>query len=92
MALLNPLDALGYRKLDFLPKQFVVYEFKNIDFVMEDELSNWIRTNLQDRYFVGYVPLFESNKSKSILCVGFENGRELTYFILACPYLRRNHD
>jgi hypothetical protein len=36
------------------------------------------------------MPVIENEKLKSSLIVAFEDHSEMTYFMLACPHLRRN--
>jgi hypothetical protein len=87
---LKPLDVLGKRKINFMPVHFVKTKISDVEFI-EDEIVNWIDTKLEGRYSMSCEPVIDS-KGKIILAIyaGFENQKELTYFLLACPYLRRN--
>lgn len=85
---LNLLDVLKKRKLNYLPLHFKTIE---IDFFDKADIENWIKNKLNGRYcIVNTQKIDVDNKVKKIISVGFENESELTYFILACPYLRRN--
>jgi hypothetical protein len=54
-------------------------------------IVNWIKSRLKGRYYVTHAPaLGDDDKVKISTFVGFEEQKELTYFMLACPYLRRN--
>jgi hypothetical protein len=56
---------------------------------MEEALNKWIRKNLKGRFYVGKVlKVDEQNQVNSMLNVAFEDGKELAYFMLACPLLK----
>jgi hypothetical protein len=86
----NPLDVLKKRSLQTMPPHFG--KIKVADFsLVDDELESWIRTKLKGRYAVTQLPTVGNDgKLKSAMFAGFEDQKELTYFMLACPYLRRN--
>jgi hypothetical protein len=85
----NPLNILGGRRLNFLPKHFSKSEIKLSEF--GNEIENWIETNLKSRYSLLRIPCINKDgHMKSATIVGFEDHKEITYFMLACPYLRRN--
>lgn len=59
--------------------------------VFDLNIDNWIRSKLKGRYYILNNPAIdETNKVKLSTFVGFEDQKELTYFMLACPFLRRN--
>lgn len=85
---LNLLDVLKKRKLNYLP-----IHFKNIEIDLFDkaQIEEWVKNKLQGRYcIVNTQKIEENNRLKNVVSIGFEDETELTYFILACPYLRRN--
>jgi len=86
---LNPLDVLNKRKLEYLPFHFSkvkVSDNDRYDYKMED----WIKSKLNGRYSIGQYPAVDTdNKFKVSTYVAFEEQKELTYFMLACPFLRR---
>jgi len=56
---------------------------------MKSALEKWIENNLKSRFYIGKaVSLDESNKMQYNVRIGFEESRELSYFMLACPYLK----
>jgi hypothetical protein len=87
---LKPLDVLDSRKLDFIPNHFSKVPL--IDFWLYERIDmvSWIRNHSHGRYAIERYP---SSKGKEVLksttFVGFEEEKELTYFVLACPYFRR---
>jgi hypothetical protein len=87
---LNPLDILDKRKVDFMPIHFVKTKI-NLPDLIDESIIDWIETKLNGRFAVSVEPTIDSNgKLVTATFIGFENQKELTYFLLACPYLRRN--
>ena len=85
---LGPLDALNKRELHFLPKHFFTTTISDRDC---QKIINWVRIKLSGRYCVCKAPQIDSDdKLKTVSLIGFEIEKELTYFMLACPYIRRN--
>jgi hypothetical protein len=78
---LNPLDVLKKRSVSWIPPHFakikIPHQFYNTD------LEDWIKYKLKGRYF-----LIPSSDSHTAL-LGFEDDKELTFFMLACPHFRR---
>lgn len=87
----NYLDLLGKRQLDYLPSSFIHSKIQDKDFIINGQkIISWIRSNLRGRFSVVSIPMISNNeKLKSEYVVAFENHSELTYFLLACPYIRR---
>lgn len=84
---LNPLDILGKRELKILPPHFSRI---TID-IHEERIRRWVRYKLKGRFCIIRTPFIDNdNRLKSSTFIGFEDQKELTYFMLACPYLRRN--
>jgi hypothetical protein len=86
---LNPLDVLKKRKVNFLPVHFSQIKLSEYDLV-EGNLENWVKTKLKGRYYISRVPILDnSGKLRSTSILALEDQKEMTYFMLACPYLRR---
>lgn len=86
---LNPLEVLNKRKVDHIVPHFSTTKVS--DFYFDNELEEWIRQKLKGRYFyTKCLDAKEDSKLKTISMVGFENHSEMTYFLLACPFIRRN--
>lgn len=92
MANYNHLDVLKRRKLNYLPPHFAFSKISLNEFFMEDDkMLNWIKGKLKGKFSLGKVPMISNDeKLKTEFVVGFEDHQELTYFLLACPYIRRN--
>ena len=49
-----------------------------------------IKTKLKGRFYLQKTPgIGTDSKVRSVTYLGFEDHKELTYFMLACPHLRR---
>ena len=83
---LNPLDVLNKRVPEFCPVHFSKIKIANYSNL--ENIENWIRFNLSGRFWVGNIPGIDSDKFKTTTFVAFEEEKELTYFVLACPHLR----
>jgi hypothetical protein len=86
---LNPIDVLKQREVSSLPPHFSKIKISDSEF-FEGDISTWIKTKLKGRYCIIRSPAIDKDeKLKSATFVAFEEQKELTYFMLACPYLRR---
>jgi len=86
---LNPIDVLKQRKLKTIPPHFSKIQ------ISEGELYNgieeWVKTKLKGRYCIVKRPAIDkTGRLASSSFIGFEDQKELTFFMLACPLLRRN--
>jgi hypothetical protein len=57
---------------------------------IEESLNKWVKHNLKGRYFVVKTLNINSTNSQieNAIRIGFEEGKELAYFMLACPLLK----
>jgi hypothetical protein len=86
---LNPLDVLKKRKLDFLPVHFSKTKISERA-IWDNSLEAWVKTKLKGRYCILKSPsVDETGKLKSNFVLGLEDHKEMTYFMLACPHIRR---
>ncbi len=84
----NSLEFFGVRKPQSPPAHF---EYINIPirYNIENTISKWITDNLKGRFYVGKaMHITDSNSMDEALKIGFEEPKELSYFTLACPYLK----
>jgi hypothetical protein len=79
----NALELFKVRKTDYPLKHFE-YTVIPKTYNLEQSLQNWIKDNSKGRYYIGTV----RDKQGQSLKIGFENKKELSYFILACPLLK----
>lgn len=86
---LNVLDVLNHRKIDCMPPQFSKIKIADNEWI-DHNLEDWIKSKLKGRFYLNRTPgIGADGKIRSVTYVGFEDHKELTYFMLACPYLRR---
>jgi len=83
----NALDALKKRQLDYMPVHF---KFTEIPTMYTRKIISWVQNKLNGRFTVTNIPRVDSdNKLVTTPVIGFEDEKELTYFMLACQYKRR---
>lgn len=87
---LNPISILKKRELKTLPPHFAKITISESE-MFDGKIKNWIKDKLKGRFCVTRIPHVDQNGGlRSITVAAFENQKELTYFMLACPFLRRN--
>jgi hypothetical protein len=85
---LNPLDVLKQRELSYIPPHFSKMDIQNVYF--DSSIKDWIKSKLKGRFCLIKMPAVDSrDKLSSTTFVAFEDEKELTFFMLACPFLRR---
>jgi hypothetical protein len=87
---LNPLDVLKQREVKTLPPHFIKCKLSDALFI-EADVRRWVRSKLKGRFCIVDTPaISDKGQLVSATVIGFEDQKELTYFMLACPYMRRN--
>lgn len=87
---LNPIDVLKQREVKTLPPHFSKTRISDME-LFEGDIFRWIKDKLKGRFCLLRTPLIDQDgRLKSTTIVAFEEQKELTYFMLACPHLRRN--
>ena len=84
----NPLNVFQVRQVISAPPHF---EYVNLPmkYNLEDSLVKWIKQHLKHRFYAGKnVTLDSDNKLVQVLTVGFEETKDMSYFMLACPHLK----
>jgi hypothetical protein len=84
----NPLNLFEMRKLDRIPPHF---EFISIplSYNLQRTIEKWILYNLKGRFYVDRnIDLDSTDTIHSVIKIGFEDGKEMSYFTLACPHLK----
>ena len=85
---INPLNVFEVRQVKSAPPHF---EYVNLPmkYNLEESLVKWIKQNLKNRFYTGKnVSLDSDNKLVQVLTVGFEETKDMSYFMLACPHLK----
>jgi hypothetical protein len=84
----NPLEVFRIRRAIVPPIHFE-YADLVLPYNMKEALEKWIETHLKSRYYIGRgVAIDHDNKINYSLRVGFEEPKELSFFMLACPHLK----
>ena len=87
---INPLNALGARRLSYIPKHFAKMKLGNVQYNV-DKIDSWVYQNLDSRYaIVKTLHVDHNNKLSEIHELGVEDSKELTMLSLSCPYLDKN--
>lgn len=85
----NPLNFLDNRRLKYLPPHLETIDIP-LRYNLENAVSKWITENLKDRYYIGRCLSASPVNSQAQISfrIGFENPKELSYFVLACPFMK----
>lgn len=86
----NPLNLFNIRQVQYAPAHF---EYVNLPtkYNLEQSLAKWIDGHLKHRYYIGKnVIIDDNNKFVQVVTVGFEETKDMSYFMLACPHLKYN--
>lgn len=85
----NPLNLFDCRKTNTCPDFF---ETVNMPFRynLQDAVEKWVVEHLKGRYFIGrnFTINENTNDIDKTIMIGFEDPKEASYFILACPFLK----
>jgi len=83
----NYLNLLDMRKVSFLPDHFeqVHLPFR---YNVARSIEKWITDNLKGRFYVDHGVHLKDNTIDNGLHIGFEDTKEMSYFMLACPHLK----
>lgn len=84
----NPLNLFSLRRLPVPPPHFE-YITVTLTYNIEEGINNWVKDHLKGRYYLGKsVGLNEQSQVGSVIKIGFEDPKEMSYFVLACPHLK----
>lgn len=75
------LDILRERRLDICPPHFSKIKIK--DFFNERHVLDWIERKLKGRFSIANELTIEENKISPCKVIGFEDPKEMTFFILS---------
>lgn len=82
---LNPIEVLKKRVVNFMPVHFSKTKIDDFD----TKIETWVRCKLKGRYCITKEPILSESKLQLHTMIGFEDSKELTFFMLACPFYRR---
>ena len=84
----NPLNALGIIKCNFQEHHFYFFTIPKYIHLSYKSIDKWIYGNLNGRYYIGQSVGIVDNTIGYILKVGFEQEKEVSFFKIACPYIK----
>jgi len=85
---INELDVLDMRRVDFCPTHFSTTNIER-RYNIENAICTWIDNHLSGRYYFGAnVSLTKQRNIETVYTVGFEQPKEMSFFMLACPHLK----
>jgi len=83
--IVTPENYFGIRRLSHDAPHLETIDIP-FTYNIEKALQKWIDGNLKKRYFIGKsVGLTSQNKIENVMRVGFEDPKDLSYFVFACP-------
>lgn len=82
---LNTLNVLHAREVFIPPSHFT---YITINDLHQNSLKQWIYTNLNSRFYLGTSLQLVDNKYVIQTKIGFEDHKELSFFLLVCPFLK----
>lgn len=82
---INPLNVLNVREVIIPPLHF---SYIIIDSTGISLIKTWIYNNLRSRFYLGSSLQLIDNKYVIKTKIGFEDHKEISFFLLACPYLK----
>ena len=85
----NPLNYFGIRKVEFAVPYFKYAEpINKYNHPLVRSIDAWVQQNLNHRYYIGQgIGLDHTNTIIYTTQIGFEVEKELSFFVLACPYI-----
>jgi hypothetical protein len=84
----TPENHFGFRRLAHQAPHLETIDIQ-YTYNIEKALTKWIDEHLKKRYYLSKnVGLTSGNKIENVMRVGFEDPKELSYFVLACPLLK----
>lgn len=84
----NALNALGIRKTKFPAHHFNYLIIPKYSPIQHKNIDKWIFSNLNGRYYIGQTIDLVDNSIAYVLKIGFEIEKEVSFFKIACPFLK----
>jgi hypothetical protein len=84
----NPLNVFEVRQVKSPPPHFEYIHLPST-YNLEHSLSKWITKHCKHRFYLRKNVVLDSNrKMVNVITVGFEETKDMSYFMLACPHLK----
>lgn len=84
---INPLNVLDCREVRDPPPHFQ-YLFLDLKHNVQRSIHDWIILNLKNRFYIGETLALDDNQFVVKLKIGFEEPKEASFFLIACPHLK----
>lgn len=84
---INPLNVLGCREVLDPPPHFH-YLFVDLKYNIVSSVKQWIYENLKNRFYIGESLQLTDNQLTVRIRIGFEEPKDASFFLLACPLLK----
>ena len=84
---INPLNVTGAREVQDPPVHFQ-YVTLDLNYNLVSSVTCWIWERLKYRFYVGETLTLVDNEFKVKIKFGFEDAKEASFFLLACPFLQ----
>lgn len=84
----NPLNFFNLRRVHTCAPHFEYTTVQKTQYHLVKKLANWIETNLNKRYYIDQnISVDHTNSFVYNIKIGFEDKKELSFFLLTCPFL-----
>lgn len=84
----NPLNYFNIQQVEFSPPHFRYTTINSYNPQLFKKINTWIKDNLNNRYYIGQdIGLDHNNTIIYTTKIGFELEKELSFFMIACPFL-----
>lgn len=84
----NPLNFFNLRRVHFSVPYFKYMFIQKNDSKSINKINGWIKKNLNKRYYINRGIILDTNNSiVYTIKIGFEDQKELSFFMITCPYI-----
>jgi hypothetical protein len=84
---INPLNVFKCREVTTPPPHFH-YIYIDVKYNILQSTKDWIYENLKHRFYFGETLVLENNQLVTKIKIGFEDSKETSFFLIACPLLK----
>lgn len=84
---INPLNVLGCREVPTPPPHFY-YISLDVKYNIVSSIQEWIYNTLKYRFYINESLELVNNQFQIRIKIGFEDPKEASFFLLACPLLK----
>jgi hypothetical protein len=60
----------------------------DLKYNLQKSIHDWITINLKHRFYMGESLALDDNQFNIKLKIGFEEPKEASFFLIACPHLK----